>query len=662
MNRLVVGIIAFVVVAVIVIGAVVFFIMRDDDSEDSVVGAVVESAAPVVRADAVVVPIQSASLGMPKGGMVTDVLVRENDAVEEGQLLVRLDDTDVQIAILKAENAVASARADVETLKIAIEKERELDDEARPGKLEQARMAHQTARERYLHLSGANRDPGASVSAEGAVLEAKYAGEKASAEFAVKQAEEAILKAMGVASASGIAATSESRAMVSAREAQIAKTRLAIADMENALDDAQDHDKMVQDAEDAIIVSTVLLKNAERDLEVTVMEVEEANRLAQEAYDDAEFDWRMVHKYYMGIELTAEEMTETPDDLFDEWGVNLADLFNRRHAPILNDEFKDNPDTRWNELKLFGLLYLHPFPSTHLVSCEGIDIPKGMRCIEKDYEDAWEAFKVASEALTTMGEDGVTAVDAARNKIVTAQNRLEDAERALELVQSGRARANVDSIQAEMDAANAALAALMDYRDDAEVAQAEANLVVAKAVLADMQPSAQEISLARQQVADLEVRIAKLEAGRDPLDEERREARIVSAESRVSSAETVLESARMTLDDLELRAPFGGVVVALNVDAGEEVGPRQVVMNLADTSEWELFTVDLDELSVVNLSEGEVVKVSFDALPELEMSGTVSRISRYGRELKGSMTYSAEIRLSGNDPRLRWGMTASIRK
>ena len=42
------------------------------------------SAAPVVRADAVVVPIRSASLGMPMGGMVSDVLVRENDCGRRG--------------------------------------------------------------------------------------------------------------------------------------------------------------------------------------------------------------------------------------------------------------------------------------------------------------------------------------------------------------------------------------------------------------------------------------------------------------------------------------------------------------------------------------------------------------------------------------------------
>ena len=44
------------------------------------------------------------------------------------------------------------------------------------------------------------------------------------------------------------------------------------------------------------------------------------------------------------------------------------------------------------------------------------------------------------------------------------------------------------------------------------------------------------------------------------------------------------------------------------------------------------------------------------------MNGTISRVSRYGEEMQGAVIYSADVRLSSTDPRLRWGMTASISK
>ena len=661
MNRLVAGIVAVVIVAVIVGAAVFFFMLRDDESGEGDVSAVALSAAPVVRADAVVVPIRSASLGMPMGGMVSDVLVRENDAVEEGQLLVRIDDTDAAFAIERAENTAASARADLETLKISIEKERELDDEARPGRLEQARSALQSAQERYMHLSGANRRAGARVSAEGALMEAKYTESIASAEMRVEQAEMALLKAMGVASTRGIAETPESRAFVAARDARIAKTRLAIVDLQNVLDDARDFNNIEQDAQDAIIVATALLANAERDLEVNVIETAESNRVAQDAYLDAEFHWRSLHNHYLGIQLTSDELHKDPKTLFEEWGVDLESVFDRDNLSFPNNVLEDDPATRWNELKLFAMLGLGPY-SAHMVTCQDVIVPRGMRCIEREYEDAWHAFSAAREHYITAEKDGMSAVQVAENNVVSAQNRLDDAERALEIIQSGRLQANAESIQSELDAANAALAELLDFTDDAESVQAEANLELARAALADLQPDNQEIALARQQVEDAELQISKLEAGRDPLDEERREARIAAAESRIVSAETALQASQIALADTELRAPFGGVIVGLNVNAGEEVSPRQFVMSLADTSEWELVTLDLDELSVVNLSEGDGVSVVFDALPDLEMSGTISRVSRYGEEQQGAVIYSADVRLSSTDPRLRWGMTASISK
>ena len=661
MNRLVAGILAVVVVAVIVGAAVFFFILRDDESGEGDVSAMAVSAAPVVRADAVVVPIRSASLGMPMGGMVSDVLVRENDAVEEGQLLVRLDDTNAAIAIERAENAAASARADLETLKVSIEKERELDDDSRPGRLEQARSALLSAQERYMHLSGENRRSGARVSSEGALMEAKYTESIASAEIRVQQAEMAFLRAMGVASSSGIPETPESRAFIAARDAGIAKARLAIVDLQNALDDARDFNNIEQDAQDAIIVATALLANAERDLEVTVVETAEANRVAQDAYLDAEFHLRSLHNHYLGIQLTSEELHKDPQTLFDEWGVDLESVFDRDNLSFPNNVLEDDPATRWNELKLFAMLGLGPY-SAHMVTCQDVIVPRGMRCIEREYEDAWHAFSAAREHYITAEKDGMSAVQVAENNVVSAQNRLDDAERALEIIQSGRLQANAESIQSELDATNAALAELLDFTDEAEVVQAEANLELARAALVDLQPDNQEIALARQQVEDAELQISKLEAGRDPLDEERREARIAAAESRIVSAETALQASQIALADTELRAPFGGVIVGLNVNAGEEVSPRQFVMSLADTSEWELVTLDLDELSVVNLSEGDGVRVVFDALPDLEMSGTISRVSRYGEEMQGAVIYSADVRLSSTDPRLRWGMTASISK
>ena len=254
------------------------------------------------------------------------------------------------------------------------------------------------------------------------------------------------------------------------------------------------------------------------------------------------------------------------------------------------------------------------------------------------------------------------ALAAAANGVIGAEQALRDAERALELVPDGRQEVDAARVESDIDAASAALTELLDFPDAVKVAQAEAKLDAANAALEALLPDADEIALALQRLESAALEVEKLERGRDPLDEDRREARLEAAAYRVAIAESNLETALMALEDTELLAPFAGLIVAVNIDAGEEVAPRQVVVGLADVSAWELHTEDLDELSVVNLSEGDIVQVRFDALPDLSMAGSVERISALGEARQGAVTYTAEIRLSGSDPRLRMGMTASVSK
>lgn len=134
------------------------------------------------------------------------------------------------------------------------------------------------------------------------------------------------------------------------------------------------------------------------------------------------------------------------------------------------------------------------------------------------------------------------------------------------------------------------------------------------------------------------------------------------AEAQVAAAEASLDLASINLGDMELRAPFSGTVIAVEVDLGEEVATDTIIVRLADISQWQIETDDLDELSVVNLDEGDTVTVSFDALPDVQIEGTVIRISQFGEEKQGAITYTAEINLNEFDDRLRWNMTASIRK
>ncbi len=77
-------------------------------------------------------------------------------------------------------------------------------------------------------------------------------------------------------------------------------------------------------------------------------------------------------------------------------------------------------------------------------------------------------------------------------------------------------------------------------------------------------------------------------------------------------------------------------------------------------SRWQIETDDLTELSVVYLQEGDSVMIRFDALPGVELPGTVGRIKSIGENKQGDITYTVIIEPEEHDERLLWNMTAAV--
>ena len=122
-------------------------------------------------------------------------------------------------------------------------------------------------------------------------------------------------------------------------------------------------------------------------------------------------------------------------------------------------------------------------------------------------------------------------------------------------------------------------------------------------------------------------------------------------------AKANLDAAMDALSNYVITAPFSGVVADVNVKAGEQVTADTRAISLADYSEWFVETTDVTELEVVNLSVGQTVTLLPDALPDVELTGTVTEISNAFTQQGGDILYTVRIRVDGSDPMLKWGMT-----
>ena len=153
----------------------------------------------------------------------------------------------------------------------------------------------------------------------------------------------------------------------------------------------------------------------------------------------------------------------------------------------------------------------------------------------------------------------------------------------------------------------------------------------------------------------------------------RRQAALEKAKARLSEAQKNYEDLqnnanpeetvgiRAFLADAELRSPFPGTVAKLDIKVGEIASAGTAIVTIADFSKWVIKTTDLTEIGVVNIKQGQTTKITLDALPDVELTGTVDAIGGTYSEKQGDIVYEVTIVLNDTNPDLRWGMTAEVK-
>jgi multidrug resistance efflux pump len=173
----------------------------------------------------------------------------------------------------------------------------------------------------------------------------------------------------------------------------------------------------------------------------------------------------------------------------------------------------------------------------------------------------------------------------------------------------------------------------------------------------DIAQAKTRLDIAQARLDQAEQDYAKIEDAPDPDTVILAENRVETAQTRLTAAESGVASAQAAIDKLDLVATMDGTVTRLDVIPGQDVNPGAPVAQLADFSQWYVETDNLTEIEVVDVSQGQKVTIVPDALPDLELNGTVERIADYFEEKRGDVTYTVRILLDEPDPRLRWGMT-----
>ena len=159
-----------------------------------------------------------------------------------------------------------------------------------------------------------------------------------------------------------------------------------------------------------------------------------------------------------------------------------------------------------------------------------------------------------------------------------------------------------------------------------------------------------DLSAAEQAIKEKEVSLLKLKAGADSLD-------IQTQELVIRQRENALADARQKLDDYTVRAPLDGVVAKLNVKPGDPASSSTAIATLV--AKQKIAEVSLNEVDVAKVEVGQKSTLTFDAVPELTITGEVVEIETIGTVSQGVVSYNVKIGFDTQDERIKPGMSAA---
>ncbi|HSD83602.1 MAG TPA: HlyD family efflux transporter periplasmic adaptor subunit [Anaerolineae bacterium] len=136
------------------------------------------------------------------------------------------------------------------------------------------------------------------------------------------------------------------------------------------------------------------------------------------------------------------------------------------------------------------------------------------------------------------------------------------------------------------------------------------------------------------------------------------ERTLAQARLKLDQARLSLEQAQRQLAKAKISAPFAGTVTQVTAVVGGPGG--SVTIALADDSRYHVEML-VDETEIVQIKLGQKAEVTFDALPEAKVTGTVSRIDPAGTISQGVVNYKVRINLEPTTAPLRLDMTANGR-
>lgn len=257
---------------------------------------------------------------------------------------------------------------------------------------------------------------------------------------------------------------------------------------------------------------------------------------------------------------------------------------------------------------------------------------------------------------------GKADIDAAKAQVTIAKDALDKAQEKFDphasKPETNLTRANFQAqlaqAQQQYDAAVRQLNALEGTAGDTDVAVAAANLATSQAQLDEAireyerikdGPSEADVALLEAQLKEAEREYTRVKDGPDPDD-------IAVAEARIAAAQA-------TVNQAFIDAPFDGEITMVEIKPGDQVQPGTLAFRVDDFSHL-LVYIDVSEVDINQIREGQQVTMSFDAIQASEYHGEVVEVALVGNNVAGVVNFTVTVELDNPDEQVRPGMTSAV--
>ena len=130
-------------------------------------------------------------------------------------------------------------------------------------------------------------------------------------------------------------------------------------------------------------------------------------------------------------------------------------------------------------------------------------------------------------------------------------------------------------------------------------------------------------------------------------------------ENDLAAAQARVDAAQATLNLAYLTTPFTGTVTEAFPLPGDQVTTGTAAFRVDDLSSLQV-DVDLSEVDINNVTLGQAVSLTFDAILGKNYHGQVIKVSQAGNIVNGIVNFTVTVELTDADEMVKPGMTAAV--